>query len=98
MMITTLKQFCAQSQRTVAGSALAGGMYGRICTTANKDTPPTWLAADRNRRAVFVFGPDSIELLAAHETTYDALLTLGLTKEYLKFEVGFQSVHLVREK
>ena len=94
MIAAALKKFRAKSAHsTVAAShSLAGEVYGRICTTGSGDTPPTWLANDHRRRAIFIFGPDAIELLASHETTYDALLALGFTREYLKFEVGTQTL------
>ena len=61
-------------------------IYGRVCSSIGEKNTPLWFS-DKNRKTVFVFGQDAIELLSHAHTTYDVLLALGFTREYLKFEV-----------
>ena len=63
-------------------------IYGRVCSSVGDKNTLLWFS-DKSRKIVFVFGQDAIELLTHAHTTYDALLALGFTREYLKFEACF---------
>ena len=62
-------------------------VYGRICSSESRDRPPTQLTATLGRKTAFVFGPDAISSVVLRSDSYQAVRSLGFTKEYIKHEV-----------
>ena len=71
-----------------ASSKLENNVYGRICSSVNKDISPQFLSDTANgRKTVFVFGYDGVSMILHQPSTFDALLKLGFTKDYIHYEV-----------
>lgn len=71
-----------QEQTDDAPGAMRDLVYGRVCTTVGKD-PPEMLSSDKQRRTVFIFGPDAVESIIISQSSYDILCSIGRDKQYL---------------
>ena len=63
-------------------------VYGRICSSESRDSPPTQLTSTPGRKTAFVFGPDAINSVILRLESYHSIRSLGFTKDYIKHEVS----------
>ena len=76
------------TQKQCAHDMVVGTVYGRICSSESRDSPPTQLTSSPGRKTAFLFGPDAITSVILKLESYQAIRSLGFTKEYVKHEVG----------
>ena len=72
-------------------SKFEGKVYGRICSSPGRDTPPGALTSTKDRKMVFTFGHDGLSLILQQKSAFDALIKLGFIKEYIDYDVSFTS-------
>ena len=98
LMLTKLQKTCEIFESILedialptaaASSKLENNVYGRICSSANKDISPQFLSDSANRKTVFVFGYDGVSMILRQPSTFDVLLKLGFTKDYIHYEVFY---------
>lgn len=66
-------------------------IYGRVCSSESRNCPPTELTSTPGRKTAFVFGPDAITSVILSLGSYEAIRSLGFTREYIKHEVFAES-------
>lgn len=71
-------------------------VFGRICST--EGPPPNTLSTSPGRRTVFVFGPDSVNLIILKQNAYECLQSLGFDQEYIYHEVGWISAACIHQR
>ena len=76
------------TQKQRAYDMAVGTVYGRICSSESRDSPPTQLTSTPGRKTAFLFGADAITSVILKLESYQAIKSLGFTKEYIKHEVG----------
>ena len=81
------------TQRLCAHDMVVDTVYGRICSSESRDSPPTQLTSTPGRKTAFLFGPDAITYVILKLESYQAIRSLGFTKEYIKLEVGPLTLH-----
>ena len=68
-------------------------IYGRVCGTDGN--PPEWLSSDRDKRTVFLFGPDAIRYVTT-VPPLELLYKLGADKQYLLYQARISVPHTCR--
>ena len=74
-----------RSPRDHGERVLDEAVYGRVCSSQGR---PTRLSSTPGRKTAFVFGPDAISNIILRRESYQAIRSLGFTKDYITHEVA----------
>ena len=86
-----------EGKQTVTYEArLSEPVYGRICSSKNA-LPPARLTSNPTRKTAFLFGADAISSIVLRNNAYDTLLRLGMTRDYLYYEVHIYQLIFSRQ-
>jgi len=85
-VVSIVKDFYINSENQEGKCPLGGDViYGRICGTNGGF--PEWLSSDREKRTVFLFGPDAIKYVMTLPAP-ELLYKLGADKQYLHHQAS----------